>query len=80
MIAGNEPLMAAQPIVSLAMGGLGNDFKDIMINWGVPVDIEKEIKSVINSGSSVLLVEYEPKDKSLVRDVLKKHGAQNIHI
>ncbi len=80
MMAGTGPLIAARPIVSLVNGGIGNDFREIMSNWGVPGDIESEIKSVIDSGSSVILVEYEPKDEAFVSETLKKQGAQNIHI
>lgn len=80
VVGGTGPLIAARPIVSLVNGGIGHDFRDIMTSWGVPVDIEKEIKSVINSGSSVILVEYEPKDLALVKDILKRQGAQNIHM
>ncbi len=80
MLAGTGPLIPARPIVSLVNGGIGSDFKEIMVNWGVPGDIENEIKAVIDSGSSVVMVECESGDKESVRETLKKQGAQNIHI
>ncbi len=80
MMAGTGPLMPARPIVSLVNGGIGDDFRSIMINWGVPRGIEEEIKSVVEAGSSVVMVECHSKDKEFVRDSLKKLGAQNIHI
>lgn len=80
MLAGTGPLIPARPIVGLGSGGIGDDFRAVMINWGVPRSIENEIKSVIDSGSSVVLVEYDSKDKHEVSKTLQKHGAQNIHI
>ncbi len=80
LIAGSGPLIAARPIVSLVNGGLDGDFRQMMINWGVSRDIENEIKSVIDSGRSVVMVECDSKDTTFVRETLEKHGAQNVHV
>lgn len=79
MVSGTG-LLDARTIVSLVNEGTGSNFKEIMINWGVPEDIEKEISSVIDSGRSVVMVECEAGDKGRVRELLVKQGAQNIHI
>ncbi|MDF2989417.1 MAG: hypothetical protein K0R50_4927 [Eubacterium sp.] len=80
LIAGSGPLIAARPVVSLVNGGLGGDIRQMMIDWGVSRDIEHEIKTVIDSGRSVVMVECDTRDKAFVRETLEKHGAQNIHI
>lgn len=80
MLAGTGPLIPARPIISLADGEIDTDFRQIMHSWGVPVSIENEIRSVVDSGRSVVLVECESGDKQKVKASLEKHGAQNIHI
>ncbi len=79
MMAGSVPIISGRPIVSLVNGTFGGDYKKIMLEWGVPGDVEEEIINVIDSGRSVVLVECKTEDKSRVTDILNKQGAQNIH-
>lgn len=79
-IAGSGPVIGVRPIVSLVNAGIGGEFREIMIDWGVPREVEQEIRSVVDAGNSVVLVECQSDKKSVVREILEKHGAQNIHI
>lgn len=57
-------------------GGLNRTLAD----WGIPKIISEEIKSVVGSGNSIILIESDENDKVFVKDTLKVKGAQNIHI
>lgn len=67
------------PIFGVVGGSLGNDENGVLNHWGVPKKEREEIKRVINSGNSVILIKSEENEKQFVSNVLKYKGAQNIH-
>ena len=79
MIQGSGSFSAALPIAGL-IGNYGGELTRTLTHWGVPKKESEEIKGVIESGNTVILIESEENEKLFVRDILQNKGAQNIHI
>lgn len=77
--AGSVPFMVPANIEGIYDRNYESGFDDVFADWGLPRDVEKEIKRVVEAGSSVILVECEERDKVTVIDALINQGAQNIH-
>ncbi len=77
--AGSAPFMIPRTVEGFSDRNYESDFDDVFTDWGLPREIEKEVKRVVEAGSSVILVECEARDKAVVKDALIKQGAQNIH-
>lgn len=80
LMGGSGPLFAAGPIIGMTGGTFGGERTDIINRWGVPRNVEDEIKSVVESGNTVILINCDENEKQFVREVLLDKGAQNIHI
>ncbi len=80
MLSANGPVVSAKPLVNIIKAGMDREVNGILNAWGVPREIDHEIKSVVDSGGSVVLVEYEIIREDDVKRALKKNGAQNIHV
>jgi hypothetical protein len=79
IVQGNNMSGQTMPIAGMFTGLFGSGITGTLEEWGVPEEEGEEIRRVIESGNSVILVESDGKDKSLICDILKNKGAQNIH-
>ncbi len=80
MLSANGPVISANPLVNMVKAGMDTDFRGILNVWGVPKEIEHEIRNVIDTGGSVVLAEYDISKEKMVKRALEKKGAQNIHV
>jgi len=79
MPQGSGQLVVGGPIAGIVGGSLYSEANGILTSWGVPEKEGEEIKRVIESGNSVILVRSEESDKKFISDTLQYKGAQNIH-
>lgn len=61
-------------------GNYSGNLTKIIARWGVPPRIGEEIRSVVSSGNSVILIECDEGEKSFIGNSLQYKGAQNIHL
>jgi hypothetical protein len=64
----------------ITIGSLRSEVHEILSHWGVPEKEGEEIKRVIDSGNSVILIQCEDDQKQFINDTLQHKGAQSIHI
>ncbi|MHB8062802.1 MAG: hypothetical protein ACYDG2_09250 [Ruminiclostridium sp.] len=79
MLQGSGQFFAGAPITGIFGGGLYNEVNGILNSWGIPKKEGEEIRRVIDSGNSVILLESEKNEKQFICDILQYKGAQNIH-
>jgi len=80
LIGGSGPVFAAGPIIGMTSRTIGGEQSGSLNRWGVPKKVEEEIKSVVESGNIVVLINCEENEKHFVMATLLDKGAQNIHI
>lgn len=80
MMGGSGPIFAVGPVIGMTGGTFGDYQSGIVNHWGVPKKVEEEIKAVVESGNTVILVSCEESEKQFVKETLLDKGAQNIHI
>lgn len=78
MIPGIGPLVAAGPIAGLIGGALGGELIGVLTRFGVPEKEGEELKSIIESGKSVIMIKCEGNEKSSIVETLEQKGAENI--
>jgi len=79
MLPGSSSGVAVGPVSGLLGGAFDGELDGILNRSGVPKKEGEEIKRVIESGNTAILIECEEKEKMFVRDSLQHNGAQNIH-
>jgi len=79
MIQGSGPYAAPLPIMGLFSEDNYGELTRKFTRWGIPKKEGEEIRKVIDSGNSVILVKSEENEKQFISDTLQYKGAQNIH-
>jgi hypothetical protein len=79
MMQGTGQMGMGGVIGGTIIGSLRSEVNEILTRSGVPKKEGEEIKRVIESGNSVILIKSEDNEKQFISDILQYKGAQNIH-
>lgn len=78
MIQGGGQLFTGVAIPGV-IGTFSGEVNRMLSQWGVPKNEGEEIKRVVDSGNSVVLIKCEDNERQFVSNALQYKGAQNIH-
>jgi hypothetical protein len=79
MMQGSGSLVVGGALFGIVDGTIGGEVNGVLSKWGVPKKEGEEIKRVIDSGNSVILIKCEDNERQFVSNALEYKGAQNIH-
>ncbi len=79
MLQGGGQFFTGGALPGVIGGNFGGEMNRVLSQWGVPKKESDEIKRVVDSGNSVILIKCEDNEKQFVSNSLQHKGAQNIH-